>query len=768
MSISRVRESAVPAPGFERSFNPATLPIMGRYAHEVEASSRMRARGLALVAGLVAGAAACGGDDGVDLPVPAELRPVAATDAQTGPAGGRLPEPLAVTVLAADGTPVPRAQIQWQVTGGTGASLSAELSASDGNGRAQAFLTLGPAVGAYEAQASLATNAGVSVTFTATATDPPAITAVTVPANFTGGDTITIEGTGFVAGVEVDVGGRPARVLSVAGDGTSLMATAPICLTPGIVTIQVRLGLAVSNGFDATYEASTDPLQLAVGDYASIDPEQLGSCALFPDAGPGGAEYLLAPQSVTGTPSRMAGYRVSGDAVSIVVAQRRPDGREPTVASRFHDFLRAQELEMARVPKPRREPEAASLALAAPPDVGDRRNFRVCSSVTCSAADDFAQVTAEVRYVGERAVIYQDVDAPSNVLTAQDFQEIGSLFDSDLYGVDTQAFGAESDVDQNGLIYILMSPVVNALTEQAQCEVAFITGFFFAIDIDPAFQNDERSNKAEVFYSITPDPDGDVSCDHSEDRIRRLVPVTFIHEFQHMINYNQHVLLRNGSGEMVWLNEAMSHLAEELGALHFEDVGNDDLFNRFAIGDVFNAYQYLKDPGAYFLLYTQGTGTLEERGSGWLFVRWLSDQFGDGVIRRLSETGFTGAENVEAATGEPLERLLSQWLLANYVSDLPDFEAPPRLRYLSWQFRTTYESLNQQDPDTFDRPFPLVPTEFSGGTFMLDGTLRSGSGDFVRVVQGAGQAGFTLEFTSPGGGDVDPAVAPRLNVIRLR
>ncbi len=768
MSISRAWDSAVPAPCFGHSFTAATRAIGARDTQGVEATSRMRVRGFVVAAGLAVVAVACGGDDGVDLPVPAELRPVAATDAQTGPAGGRLPEPLTVTVLAADGTPVPRTQIRWQVIGGTGASLSADVSASDGEGRAKAFLTLGPTAGAYEARAALASDASVAVTFTATATDPPVITAVTVPANFTGGDTVTIEGERFVDGVEVDIGGRPARVLTVAGDGTSLTATAPVCLVPGIVTIQVRLGLAVSNGFDVTYEASADPLQLAVGDWASIDPEQLGTCALFPDAGLDGAEFLLTAQSVTGTPSRMAGYRLSGDAVSIVVSPPPRDVEEPTVARRFHDFLRAQELEIARVPRPRREPEAASLAVAAPPDLGDRRVFRVCSSVTCSAADDFARVTAEVRFVGERSVIYQDVEAPSNVLTTQDFQEIGALFDSDLYGVDTRAFGAESDVDGNGLIYILMSPVVNGLTPQEQCEVAFITGFFFAIDIDPAFQNDERSNKAEVFYSITPDPNGTVSCEHSEDRVRRLVPVTFIHEFQHMINYNQHVLLRNGSGEMVWLNEAMSHLAEELGALHFDAMGNEDLFSRFAIGDVFNAYQYLTDPGAFFLLYTQGTGTLEERGSGWLFLRWLADQFGDGVIRRLSETALTGAENVEAATGESLDRLLPQWLLANYVSDLPDFEAPARLRYLSWRFRTTYESLNQQDPDTFDRPFPLVPTPFDGGTFLLNGTLRSGSGDFVRVVQDAGQPGFTLEFTSPSGEDIDPDLAPRLNVIRLR
>jgi hypothetical protein len=138
------------------------------------------------------------------------------------------------------------------------------------------------------------------------------------------------------------------------------------------------------------------------------------------------------------------------------------------------------------------------------------------------------------------------------------------------------------------------------------------------------------------------------------------------------------------------------------------------------------------------------------------------------VIRRLSESGATGAANVEQATGEPPEVLLPQWFFANYVSDLPGFAAPARLQYATWAFRTTYESLHQQAPNDFDRPFPLVPDSARGGAFELNGSLRSGSGYYFRVIQDALQRGFTLQFTDPDGGSVDPNVAPRLNVIRVR
>src|SRR2546427_8348057 len=40
---------------------------------------------------------------------------------------------------------------------------------------------------------------------------------------------------------------------------------------------------------------------------------------------------------------------------------------------------------------------------------------------------------------------------------------------------------------------------------------------------------------------------------------------TFIHEFQHMISFGQHYLGRAGAPEVLWLNEGLSHYAEEMG-----------------------------------------------------------------------------------------------------------------------------------------------------------------------------------------------------------
>ena len=118
-------------------------------------------------------------------------------------------------------------------------------------------------------------------------------------------------------------------------------------------------------------------------------------------------------------------------------------------------------------------------------------------------------------------------------------------------------------------------------------------------------------------------------------------------------------------------------------------------------------------------------------------------------------------------TGQPFTQAVTRWALANWVSDLPAFTAPPELRYTSWSFRATFASLNAQAPSFFPKPFPLVPTVSGGDAVSLGGTLRAGSGVYHRVVQPAGAHAFTLRFTDGSGGALPSSAAPRLNVIRI-
>jgi hypothetical protein len=159
---------------------------------------------------------------------------------------------------------------------------------------------------------------------------------------------------------------------------------------------------------------------------------------------------------------------------------------------------------------------------------------------------------------------------------------------------------------------------------------------------------------------------------------------------------------------------------------------------------------------------------LAEVGASWLFTRFIVDRFGDSLAGKLVRTALTGAQNVAVQTGQRFDSTVTQWAFANWVSDLPAFSAPTTLQYTSWHFRNTYSSLHTQDATDFPLAYPIVPTVAAGTAVSVSGTLWSGSGQYVRVMQPPNAPAFTLHFSGPGGAAVSAVVFPRLNVLRIR
>src|SRR3970282_863088 len=114
------------------------------------------------------------------------------------------------------------------------------------------------------------------------------------------------------------------------------------------------------------------------------------------------------------------------------------------------------------------------------------------------------------------------------------------LFDATLYPIGVAAFGSESDIDTNSVVIILLTRKVNTLVGKPDCREAFVTGYFYGADRAPGYAEDH--NYGEVFYGFVPDPGSATTCDFSLNLVRTLLPVTFSHEFQHMISFNQHYL----------------------------------------------------------------------------------------------------------------------------------------------------------------------------------------------------------------------------------
>ncbi len=513
-------------------------------------------------------------------------------------------------------------------------------------------------------------------------------------------------------------------------------------------------------------------LTLAVGAYTSIDPASDSGCVTFAaNTGADTAEYLVLPWSAGGTPQTAVPFKLQSAAplasiaMSRIASARR--STRGTTALAFDHFLRT-------LGRSRRYPAvygsapvgAAAVApsqAAAPPTVGSKRTFKVCADMSC---DSLANVGAVAQSVGAHIAIYIDTLAPSPGLSPSDLDALKNVFDTRLYPLDTVAFGHVSDIDSNTVVIVLMSNQVNKLTPTAECNAsggAYIAGFFFPGDLAPGFA--QNYNNGEVFYSVVPDSTGTLSCRHKASDVLFGTPVTFTHEFQHMINFVEHVLVKNGDSEDGWLDEGLSKYAEEIGGRSF---GDNAHFSQYAFNAVFDGYQYLLAPGDTPLMIPADTGTLAIVGASWLFTRYIVDQFGDSLPGKLVRTALTGATNVATQTGQPFAQTVSRWALANWVSDLSGFAAPSELQYTSWHFRNTYSSLHSQDPTDFPLAYPLVPTFSAGNAVNISGKLWSGSGEYLRAVQAPNGAAFTLHFSANGTAAVSPAVAPRLIALRIR
>jgi hypothetical protein len=522
--------------------------------------------------------------------------------------------------------------------------------------------------------------------------------------------------------------------------------------------------------------SSSSTRTLAVGEHQIIDPLTQGACVRLPAAGSSGAAHLYVPLATAGeeAPNGVsAPYQVGGSTGATASAPALPSPalsafRPRLAPDQFHSMLRAREKQLARDPTAALFSVSPHSATAAPPVFGEQRTFNVCATDTC---DSFVQTTATARSIGQRVAIYVDNAAPAGGYTDPDLDQVKTLFDQYLYPIDTTAFNRESDIDGNGVVIVLLTPQVNALSPGCNSTGRIILGYFFGADLLPKSSVNPGSNEAEVFYGLVPDPNNS-SCTIDKAEANSRLPATFIHEFQHMISFNQHVLIRNGSAEDTWLNEGLSHFAEELGGRLVPDqecpVTSSCEVEFLGGGDVLNAFEYLASPEDFFLIEPgNSTGKLEERGANWLFVRWLADHFatdtilGTELTRALVATNQTGSTNVSARTGVDFSTLVGEWQLTNYLDDLPGFPTTdPRLRYKSWNFRAV--------ADANAEPYPLQPDSTDGINYSHSGTLRAGSGRHILVVQPPGGGSVDLQVTSSTGTALPSSIVPRVALVRIR
>jgi hypothetical protein len=225
--------------------------------------------------------------------------------------------------------------------------------------------------------------------------------------------------------------------------------------------------------------------------------------------------------------------------------------------------------------------------------------------------------------------------------------------------------------------------------------------------------------------------------------------------------------------EEVWLNEGLSHIAEELvfyratgmaprqniGGTSFGTQPTDGLFIQYVAPNFGRLRIFLQTPQSSSPYSGED---LAARGAAWAFLRYAADRRGvdDGdVWMRLVNSTSAGFQNLQAVFGADILGLLREWVVSLYTDDYIPGVAPS-LTQPSWDFRTAYPSA-----PVSPRSYPLVDAVRR----MSDGAshgvaLRGGSGGFLRFAVTPGREA-SIRVTS--GGVVPPATV-RATIVRRR
>ena len=246
---------------------------------------------------------------------------------------------------------------------------------------------------------------------------------------------------------------------------------------------------------------------------------------------------------------------------------------------------------------------------------------------------------------------------------------------------------------------------------------------------------------------------------------------TIGHEYQHLINASRRIWVNEATIlEETWLNEALSHIGEELlfyaaagieprsnvSESHLQSGRLLEAINRFGIQNLIRYGLYLED-------VTDDSPTdrgdnLATRGAAWSFLRYLGDHQQNRtdvtLFRELVDAKVAGFQNLTRALDEDPLLWVQRWGISVYTDDFAvSLTARPLYQQPSWDFRSLL-------PQLFGG-FPLDVRTLRHDA-ELDFDVKSGTSGYVEFSSAPG-VGSQVEITSNG---ALPPSQLRITVVR--
>lgn len=255
------------------------------------------------------------------------------------------------------------------------------------------------------------------------------------------------------------------------------------------------------------------------------------------------------------------------------------------------------------------------------------------------------EISATLRKISEKAYWYisdeywKDLSLSAQASFLTKLNELASEFDNKIYPTETNFWGSEYNpgIDNDPRITVLLTELIPE------------AGGF--VDTGNEYKKEQvpESNEREMVFLNT------LSIENNKAKI------FLAHEFQHLISFNQKVILNNVSDDL-WLNEARSEYTSRL-------LGYDDIFESSNLRRRLRAFvQTPSDPLGEWKNQSPDYGAIT------LFINYLADQYGEKILVDSLKSAKTGIESINEALrlngfSENFSEVFSNWVVANFLNN---------------------------------------------------------------------------------------------------
>ncbi|HLG18812.1 MAG TPA: hypothetical protein VI895_03210 [Bdellovibrionota bacterium] len=371
--------------------------------------------------------------------------------------------------------------------------------------------------------------------------------------------------------------------------------------------------------------------------------------------------------------------------------------------------------------------------------------------------DVFCTTSGILRAQGDHINIFLDRDHPFQVaadaaasdlvhasfpdtLTSYDLDRVVQIFDRNIHPLETSLMGAESDVDGDSRVNVLITPIINRhLRKTATIGTSGYTDARNLLPFDPI--SNAGSNESEVIFVFAPDSLGNYSrsfggsvgtAEDAATYVDKSFNAWIAFGLNQIISFNQHVLISGGSAEDGWIRDGIGTVMADLCGFNIWRssvltlfLSQPQLFDLRTAGDLFNANLI---PASFmfmtYYLQSQVDSTVSDaNGDGF-------DDDLNNVLASLTTAGITSLENLEQA--------------ADYAFDVSS-ETEFQSIFKDWTIAlvtsgTGRQDLQQPGVTALKYYFDLNPSVFGTGIANLGGSVRAGADGGTYDTNGAQNA----------------------------